>query len=104
MRRIGSTLMALGALVGVGTGIAVLGNVHIPGVESWLVAVAVTKLGFAAGFSLIAVGALLRRAAARREGGRVSVESSTRPPLPAGVPAAEPVTQHDPAPTPRARL
>ena len=67
MRRFGSILMALGVLVGVGTGVAVLTGVDVPGVGSWLVAVAVAKLGFIAGFTLIAAGAMLRRIASRSE-------------------------------------
>jgi hypothetical protein len=67
MRRLGSMLMALGALVGVGTGVAVLAGVDVPGVGSWLVAVAVAKLGFIAAFALIAAGAMLRRVASHSE-------------------------------------
>ena len=67
MRRIGNALMATGAVVGVATGLAVLGDVHIPGVGSWLVAVAVAKLGFIAAFTLIAAGAAATRMAARQE-------------------------------------
>ena len=67
MRRLGSILMALGALVGVGTGVAVLTGVDVPGVGSWLVAVAVAKLGFISGFALIAAGAILRRLASRSD-------------------------------------
>lgn len=88
--------MALGALVGVATGVAVLADVDVPGVGSWLVAVAVAKLGFIAGFSLIAAGALLRRAAARRERqGDMSVGPPTDQRLTSGTPAAEPVAQRD---------
>ena len=57
--------MALGVLVGIGTGLAVLTGADIPGVGSWLVAVAVAKLGFIASFALIAAGAALRRVATR---------------------------------------
>jgi hypothetical protein len=60
-------LMALGALVGVGTGVAVLAGVDVPGVGSWLVAVAVAKLGFIAALALIAAGAMLRRVASHSE-------------------------------------
>ena len=67
MRRLGSVLMALGALVGVGTGVAVLLGVDVPGVGSWLVAVAVAKLGFIGAFALIAAGAMLRRVASHSE-------------------------------------
>jgi hypothetical protein len=44
--------MALGALFGVGTGMAILTGVDVPGVGSWLVAVAVAKLGFISAFAL----------------------------------------------------
>jgi len=67
MRRIGNVLMAAGAVVGVTTGLAVLGDVHIPGVGSWLLAVAVAKLGFIAAFTLIAAGAAATRMAGRQE-------------------------------------
>ena len=67
MRRLGSILMGLGVLVGVGTGVAVLAGVDVPGVGSWLVAVAVAKLGFISSFALIAAGAILRRLAARSD-------------------------------------
>ena len=67
MRRIGNVLMAAGAAVGVTTGLAVLGDVHVPGVGSWLVAVAVAKLGFIAAFTLVAAGAAVTRMAARQE-------------------------------------
>ena len=67
MRRLGSILLTLGALVGVGTGVAVVTGVDVPGVGSWLVAVAVAKLGFISGFALIAAGAILRRLASRSD-------------------------------------
>jgi amino acid transporter len=59
--------MALGALFGVGTGMAILTGVDVPGVGSWLVAVAVAKLGFISAFALIAAGAILLRRASRSD-------------------------------------
>ena len=99
MRRLGSILMALGAVVGVGTGVAVLTGADIPGVGSWLVAVAVAKLGFIAGFTLIAAGAVLHRMAARsatgtmREIQPLSVRSADA--LTSGLPADTPLEQRD---------
>lgn len=95
MRRLGSALMALGAFVGVATGLAVLADVDVPGVGSWLVAVAVAKLGFIAAFALIAVGAIVRRMA-DRHGRETDVERVAqtlappeREPLAPGVPPEE---------------
>ncbi len=65
--------MALGAFVGVATGLAVLADVDVPGVGSWLVAVAVAKLGFIAAFTLIALGAIVRRMS-DRDGGETNAE------------------------------
>ena len=95
--------MALGAFVGVATGLAVLADVDVPGVGSWLVAVAVAKLGFIASFALIAAGAVLHRV-----GKRSSVDADVArvaqtveplqapPPLEAGSPPATPVQGPDP--------
>ena len=99
MRRLGSILMALGAVVGVGTGLAVLTGVDVPGVGSWLVAVAVAKLGFIAGFTLIAAGAVLHRMAAHSTPSTVpeiqplSVRSENA--LTSGAPADAPLRQRD---------
>ena len=91
--------MALGAFVGVATGVAVLADVDIPGVGSWLVAVAVAKLGFIAAFALIALGAVLRRFADRQDRD-TDVErivetlgplDTAPPPLAGGSPPAESV-------------
>ena len=99
MRRLGSILMTLGAMVGVGTGVAVLTGVDIPGVGSWLVAVAVAKLGFIAAFALIAAGAMLNRIAARSA--RSTMPEIEPPPvrsadaLTRGLPADAPLKQRD---------
>ena len=99
MRRFGSALMALGAFVGVGTGLAVLTGVDVPGVGSWVVAVAVAKLGFIAAFALIAAGALLHRVAGPP--GNVAVAEGLSPAreadgvLAPGAPPTSPVAQHD---------
>ena len=66
MRRLGTAFMALGAFVGVATGVAVLTGADVPGVGSWLVAVAVAKLGFIASFGLIGAGAVMHRIGARQ--------------------------------------
>jgi hypothetical protein len=99
MRRFGSVLMALGAIVGVGTGLAVLTGVDIPGVGSWLVAVAVAKLGFIAAFALIGGGAILRRVAVPPEhtGSPDSglPNSSTARPLTSGTAPIQPVAKRD---------
>lgn len=109
MRRLGSALMALGAFVGVATGLAVLANVDVPGVGSWLVAVAVAKLGFIAAFALIAVGAIVRRMADRhgRETDAERVAATLAPleperePLPPGVPPEEVIRPREGIPTGR---
>jgi hypothetical protein len=96
MRRLGTAFMALGAVVGVATGLAVLLDLDVPGVGSWLVAVAVAKLGFIASFGLIAAGALMHRMGNRR-GPDTNVERITETleplehhgSLSAGTPAAE---------------
>jgi hypothetical protein len=99
MRRLGSILMVVGAVVGVGTGVAVLTGADIPGVGSWLVAVAVAKLGFIAAFTLIAAGAALHRMATRSAPSTVpeiqplSVRSEKA--LTSGAPADAPLKQRD---------
>ena len=99
MRRFGSVLMVLGAIVGVGTGLAVLTGVDIPGVGSWLVAVAVAKLGFIAAFALIAAGAILRRVAAPPEHAdstdRGLPNASGATPLTSGTAPIQPVAKRD---------
>ena len=94
--------MALGAFVGVATGLAVLADVDVPGVGSWLVAVAVAKLGFIASFALIAAGAVMHRMGSRpsrdidleRVGETVEPLEGQRP-LTAGSLPVEPVQQPD---------
>ena len=53
--------MALGAFVGVATGLAVLADINVPGVSSWFVSVAVAKLGFITAIGLMVAGALMHR-------------------------------------------
>ena len=67
MRRVGTALLALGVVVGVGTGIGILYGRPLPGVESWLANVAVAKLSFIAALGLIGAGAFLRRAGERAD-------------------------------------
>jgi hypothetical protein len=103
MRRLGTAFMALGAFVGVATGLAVLTGVDVPGVGSWLVAVAVAKLGFIAAFGLIGAGAVMHRIGARqprdtdteRAAAMVEPLKGERP-LQAGTSPAEPLRQRDP--------
>ena len=65
MRRLGSVLMTLGVAGGVATGLAILADVPVPGVGSWLVGVAVAKLALVGSTGLIAAGAALHRLGAR---------------------------------------
>ena len=102
MRRLGTAFMALGAFVGVATGLAVLADVDVPGVGSWFVAVAVAKLGFIASFALIAFGAVMHRMGRRadRDSEVARVAEMVEPlegqrPLGAGSPPAGPVQQRD---------
>ena len=92
MRRLGSILMVVGAIVGVGTGVAVLTGADIPGVGSWLVAVAVAKLGFIGSFALIAAGAVLRRADKTPE----QPEASSPGALSSGTAPIQPIAKRDP--------
>lgn len=103
MRRLGTVFMALGAFVGVASGLAVLADVDVPGVGSWLVAVAVAKLGFIAAFGLIAAGAVMHRVDKRssRDTEPVRIAETVEPleaqrPLAAGSPPVEPLRQHEP--------
>ena len=66
MRRLGHVLIGLGAVVGAGVGIAILGHVGIVGVP-WLVNVGLAKLGLVASGALMASGAVSVRVGARRE-------------------------------------
>lgn len=101
MRRLGSAFMAFGVFVGVATGLAVLTGVDVPGVGSWLVGVAVAKLGFISAFALIAAGAVMHRIG-RRSTHDTDVErvEETLQPLEAGQralgpPPAEPLRPRD---------
>jgi hypothetical protein len=67
MRRIGSLLIILGALVGAIVGVLMLGNVQVAPGTSWLVVVALTKLTLIAAGGLMAGGAVLRRIGLRQE-------------------------------------
>lgn len=66
MRRLGQALMTLGALVGTGVAVAMLGHAGIAGAP-WLVNVALAKLGLVASGSLMAGGAATVRLAKRRD-------------------------------------
>ena len=66
MKRFGHALMALGATVGAGVGVAMLAHVGIVGAP-WLVNVALAKLGLVAAGGLMAGGAATVRLANRRE-------------------------------------
>jgi hypothetical protein len=66
MKRLGQALMALGATVGAGVGVAMLTHAGIAGVP-WLVNVALAKLGLVASGGLMAGGAATVRLANRRE-------------------------------------
>lgn len=68
LRRVGSVLIGLGALIGVGVGAAMLAGVHVRGVP-WLVAVGLTKLTLMASGGLMAGGAVCLRLD-RREAAR----------------------------------
>ena len=91
--------MMVGAVVGVGTGVAVLTGADIPGVGSWLVAVAVAKLGFIAAFTLIAAGAALHRMGARSEPSTMPemqpLSARSTDALTSGAPADAPLTHRD---------
>lgn len=66
MRRFGQILAALGLLVGGAAAIAMSFPVHLVGI-SWLIAVGLVKLTFAASLGLMAGGAVLLRTATRSE-------------------------------------
>jgi hypothetical protein len=66
MRQVGSVLLALGVLLGVGVAIGLLLGVQLPGVP-WLVAVGFVKLALIASGGLMAGGAVLQRLARRAE-------------------------------------
>ena len=64
MRGFGRVLVGVGIAVGIATGVALLMDLDVPGVGSWLVGVAVAKLAFFSALALIAVGTVLQRRAA----------------------------------------
>ena len=66
MRGLGRALTALGVVVGVGLGVAMLAPVHLVGV-TWLIAAGLAKLTFAASLGLIGAGAALQRMALRAD-------------------------------------
>lgn len=66
MRRFGQALAVLGLFVGAGAAIATAFPVHLVGI-SWLIAVGLIKLTFAASVGLMAGGAVLQRIAKRAE-------------------------------------
>jgi len=60
VRRLGTTLLLLGAAVGGVVGVAMLAGVQMPG-ASWIVAVGLTKLTLAASGGLMMAGAVCLR-------------------------------------------
>jgi HAMP domain-containing protein len=66
MRRLGQLLAALGLVVGGVLGLAMSVPLHLAGI-SWLIAVGLAKLTFAAALGLIAGGAVLQRIGRRSE-------------------------------------
>ena len=94
MRGFGRFLVGTGIVVGVATGLALLLDVNVPGVGSWLVGVAVAKLAFFSALALIAVGTVLQRRAAqeRVREERLAAATPTVPnALQEGAGAAEPL-------------
>lgn len=66
MKRFGQFLMGLGAAVGVAVAVAMLAHLGVNG-ASWLVDVALAKLGLVAAGGLMAGGAATVRIAKRRD-------------------------------------
>jgi hypothetical protein len=66
VKRVGATLMGLGAAVGAAVGIAMLAHIGLPGAP-WLVNVALAKLALVASGGLMAGGAVSLRLAKRRD-------------------------------------
>ena len=66
MRLLGRALAALGLIVGIALGGALLLPIHLVGV-SWLIAVGLAKLTFLGSLGLIGAGAVLQRMANRDE-------------------------------------
>lgn len=77
MRFIGGSLLGLGLIVGIGTGLAVLGHVFPPA-WPWLLAVGIAKLGIVASGGLMASGAVLLRLDGRRSSRALNRESAAR--------------------------
>jgi hypothetical protein len=75
MKRIGTTLIGLGAAVGAAVGAAILVRAGLPGVP-WLVNVALAKLGLLASGGLMAGGAVSLRLSKRREQAALPREST----------------------------
>ena len=75
MRRFGQLLMGLGLTVGVAIAIAMATHQGFPG-ASWLINVALAKLGLVAAGGLIAGGAVGVRLANRREAQQIVSRSS----------------------------
>ena len=75
MKRIGTTLIGLGAAVGAAVGGAILVHAGLPGVP-WLVNVALAKLGLLASGGLMAGGAVSLRLSKRREQAALPREST----------------------------
>jgi hypothetical protein len=66
MRPLGTSLLALGVLLGCVIGAGILFGVEVPGL-SWLVTVGLAKLALMASGGLMAGGAVLHRLARRAE-------------------------------------
>ena len=92
MRGFGRFLVGTGIVVGVATGLALLLDVNVPGVGSWLVGVAVAKLAFFSALALIAVGTVLQRRAAQERVREERLAAETAPhSLQEGAGPAEPL-------------
>jgi hypothetical protein len=65
MRRIGTTLMVLGAGIGVVAAVGIAGGLHLA--LPWLVNVALAKLTLVASGGVMAAGGVVRRIGVRRE-------------------------------------
>ena len=66
MRGLGSLLMVLGALVGVGASLFMLTGIPFPGLP-WLITVGMIKLAFISSGGLIAAGAFVHRLGKRSD-------------------------------------
>lgn len=76
MQRLGRWLMRLGFVVGVAVGVGMLMHIGFPG-ASWLLNVAVAKLGIFSSLALIGVGAGAVRVGNRREEQRLAAGLDT---------------------------